>query len=156
MYQDLRPHGNIELNAGKLTMHIYGGPYFNRPPEMYGVNMAAEIDHPADVRVETKDFCVPSQDLMYTALSKAITASFKDKKSIYAGCMGGIGRTGLFMALMAKVFGEECPVEFVRANYKAHAVETIEQKTYVKTFPVEKLKWKIRYYLLLSRVGLLK
>ena len=34
---------------------LYAGPYRRRPVGMRGVKMAAEIDLPADVRVDTED-----------------------------------------------------------------------------------------------------
>ena len=41
--------------------------------------------------------------------------------------MGGWGRTGLFLALLAKVCGVENPVTYVRENYSPRAVETTDQ-----------------------------
>jgi protein-tyrosine phosphatase len=57
---------------------------------------------------------------------------------LYVGCMGGKGRTGLFLAVLAKAWGIKNPVEYVRANYYPHAVETKEQYAYVTNFKVSK------------------
>ena len=62
------------------------------------------------------------------------------------GCMGGIGRTGLMLALLAKSFGEEDPVRYVRATYYSHAVETAAQKQFIAEFKVP-LSVRLRIWL---------
>ena len=66
--------------------------------------------------------------------------------------MGGWGRTGLFLALIAKVCGEKDPVAYVREHYAPHAVETKDQQAYVESFDVAALQrwlfwrsWTIRW-----------
>jgi protein-tyrosine phosphatase len=67
-------------------------------------------------------------------------------KPVYAGCMGGIGRTGLLLALVLKAWGDEAPVATVRKQYYPHAVETSEQMRYIKEFEIDpKLKRRIRW-----------
>ena len=63
-----------------------------------------------------------------------------DGKEVYVGCMGGWGRTGLFLALLAKVCGEETPILYVRTHYTPRAVETREQQEYVDNFDVGALR----------------
>jgi len=72
-------------------------------------------------------------------------------EKIYIGCMGGWGRTGLFMALLAKATGISDPVAFIREYYTPHAVETKEQQDYVANFDVSPIQrelwrwaWKVR------------
>ena len=52
------------------------------------------------------------------------------------GCMGGIGRTGLMLSLLAKAFGVEDPVAYVRKHYYSHAVETKEQRQFIADFAI--------------------
>ena len=59
---------------------------------------------------------------------------------MWVGCQGGWGRTGLFLALMAKVCGEANPVSYVRHHYSPRAVETNEQMDYVRKFDVDDLQ----------------
>lgn len=47
-----------------------------------------------------------------------------------------MGRTGLFLAILAKAVGFNDPVAYVRKHYYNHAVETAEQAKYVEAFDV--------------------
>lgn len=114
--------------------------------------MAVEIGATADVYVDTEDFSVPSVSDMQQGLIKTLQLMSQGNDA-YVGCMGGIGRTGLFMSCMVKSVAaikatlEEpplligvSPVEYVRSHYNPHAVETHEQQWYVRNFntlPVE-------------------
>lgn len=112
---------------------VMGGPYHDRPKWATGVCMAAELGHlPADIVVATKDFSTPEVRVLIEGLSKVVTAMGKGKP-IYVGCMGGMGRTGLFMAALAKAWGIRDPVKYVRRNYYPHAVETADQFLFVST-----------------------
>lgn len=136
----------IVVKAGKVHGTVFGGPFKRYEPKtrrLVGIKMAVEIDHPHDVSVPTVDFSVPDPG----DLTKGIKAAFDsmaDGNDIYVGCMGGIGRTGLFMAVMVRALGsyeknEVDPVTYVRKYYNAHAVETPEQKEYVETFDIKPL-----------------
>lgn len=114
---------------------VTGGPFREVPAEMFGVKMAAEISHPNDVDIPTKDFDVPSQVLLRDGLIKAVEAMVQGKP-VYVGCMAGKGRTGLFLAVLAKAAGMKHPVEYVRENYYAHAVETTKQYEFVTKFEI--------------------
>jgi protein-tyrosine phosphatase len=105
--------------------------------------MAAEISAPCDISIPTKDFSVPHPVTMRDGLVQAIQAMV-DGQMFYVGCMGGIGRTGLFLSLMARALGEENPVEWVRANYDKRAVETEEQQRYVMDFDLGPVRGQIR------------
>jgi len=138
----------IPVRFGLISGVVFGGPFRNYVPgtrRLVGVKMAQEIEHPHDFKVDTRDFSVPSQAAMQAGIMFAISNLYKGY-DVYAGCMGGIGRTGLFMACMAKVqhdyfasVGEAPPrpvppVAYVRAHYIPHAVETDEQQDFVADF----------------------
>lgn len=120
---------------------IYAGRFLDAPSTGFvTVKMAAEINRPCTISIPTEDFSVPSVEAMTLGLEKAIKAFFSNQP-MYVGCMGGIGRTGLFLALMTKILNKEAdPVMYVRGNYYSHAVETSQQLTYVKEFDVRKLR----------------
>jgi hypothetical protein len=114
---------------------VTGGPFMDCPETMKGVKMAKEIKQACAVDIPTQDFSVPDRLTLYRGLDKALDLMLAGEP-IYVGCMGGKGRTGLFLAILAKAFGVAKPVEFVRATYYAHAVETKDQYEFVKRFLV--------------------
>lgn len=135
----------LKLMGGK-SFRVYGGPYAERPETMRGVCMAKEHAHrPADVRVPTVDFGVPRREDLLIALDKVVDF-LRRREQVYVGCMGGIGRTGTFLALLAKLFGEKEPIKYVREVYLAHAVETPMQEGLVETFTFpKKLQYKVMW-----------
>lgn len=139
----------IPVKVGKIEGFVFGGRYMNFIPgtrRLIGVKMAEEIDHPHDISIPTEDFSVPDVQAMQSGIIGALFA-MNDGNDVYAGCMGGIGRTGLFMGCMAKVIndyairtGDELvvpldPVDFVRQHYMSHAIETTQQQAFVRNFP---------------------
>lgn len=128
----------IDVLCKMQVVPVYGGPYRDKPPAVPGVKMAEEIEAPCAVSIPTRDFSVPPIGTMMLGLCKALWV-LRRNSEIYVGCMGGVGRTGLFMALLYRavggIDGEEA-VTRVRNNYNVHAVETDQQKEYVKTFPI--------------------
>jgi hypothetical protein len=114
---------------------VTGGPFNDCPDTMTGVKMAAEIKKPCAIDIPTVDFQTPDRLTLYRGLHKALDAVLAGQP-VYVGCMGGKGRTGLFLAVLAKAFGIKKPVEFVRQHYYAHAVETAEQYAFVKRFTI--------------------
>lgn len=140
-------NGSIPLRIGRLIdTTVYGGPYRQVPELFWGVKMAVEIDHPHMVAVDTKDFDVPKVSDLKAGIVKALMAMINEE-DVYAGCMGGIGRTGIFLAALAKVQIEyrkakhrpgrgEDPVLYVRKHFIPHAVETAQQEKYIADLDV--------------------
>lgn len=140
-------NGSMPLRIGNLIdTTVYGGPYRDVPQYFYGVKMAIEIDHPHMVSVPTRDFDVPKVSDLQAGIVKALMGMMNDE-NVYVGCMGGIGRTGIFLAALAKVQIEyrkvkhragrgEDPVLYVRKHFIPHAVETQQQMEYIADFDV--------------------
>jgi hypothetical protein len=129
---------SMPLMFGGQVVEVYGGPYFDRPSNMVGVKLAREISEPCDIDLPILDYSVPDPQ----QASKALQACFERMQkgeSLYVGCWGGKGRTGLFMALMAKASGHPDPIGHARATYNPHAVETQEQADFVRDFPIRLL-----------------
>lgn len=133
--------GGLELRTG-------AGPFRNGPPlhgAWYTIRLAPEVKMPANHVVPIKDFSVPTQQDAQAALILALQAA-ANYKPVYFGCFGGIGRTGTFLALLAKVQQDYerlfkgrqhfhlTPVQKVRADYLKHAVETSDQERFVEDF----------------------
>lgn len=140
-------NGSIPLRIGRLIdTTVYGGPYRKVPDLFWGVKMAEEIDFPHMVDIPTKDFSVPEVSVLKAGIVKALMAMINEE-NVYAGCMGGIGRTGIFLAALAKVQIEyrkakhrpgrgEDPVLYVRKHFIPHAVETAQQEKYIADLDV--------------------
>lgn len=124
---------------GKKHFVIHGGPYYKKPLGMMGVKMAKEVqladDDSTQINIPTVDYNVPPKLAMADGLVRAVDAITKGEP-LYVGCMGGKGRTGLFLAILARCFGIDQPVEYVREHYYAHAVETDAQYRYVMNFEI--------------------
>lgn len=142
-----QPNGSMTINLGfkslwqKVT--IVGGPFAFKPDGYYGVCVRAEYDNSElpmmDAYIPIHDFDVPKPDqaqLVAATVRDCVLKSLSGKP-VYVGCMGGWGRTGLFMSLIAKSLGVSDPVGFVRANYTPKAVETSAQQRYVDSFVFE-------------------
>jgi hypothetical protein len=129
-------NGSLKLSLNSWQYFtVYGGPYHDRPDALKGVKLAKEIDEPCDVNLPIRDFSVPALTTLNLALGQAVTLLLQGEP-LYVGCMGGRGRTGLFMSILAKVFGVQSPVEYVREHYYSHAVETKEQYQFVQNYEV--------------------
>ena len=136
--------GTMPIEILGVPSILVGGPYRMKPSHMHGVKMAVEIDAPCDVSIPTEDFSVPDKDDLRRGLQKAVHMIL-DGKVLWIGCMGGIGRTGLFLAALAKLQGEDDPVAYVREHYYPHAVETGEQRAYIDSLNVDGLiTWPMR------------
>lgn len=140
-------NGSIPLRIGNLiNTRVYGGPYHDVPIGFFGIKMAEEITHPHMVDIPTRDFGVPKVSDLRAGIIKTFMAIINEE-IIYVGCMGGIGRTGIFLAALAKVQIEyrklkhragrgEDPVLYVRHYFLPHAVETQQQMEYIERFDV--------------------
>ncbi len=119
------------------TLRIYAGPYAQRPSQrVYGVcldaNMARQFDH--DYFLDWPDFGIPQMKDLDEAVDH-IMDILRVERAVYVGCLGGIGRTGTFLACLVKRAGMEDPIKFVRGSYLKGAVETKAQEAFVDAFP---------------------
>lgn len=140
-------NGSIPLRIGNLIdAEVFGGPYRERPQGMVYVKMAEEIMDYCDIDIPTKDFNVPQIGDLRAGVMRALMVMTQGHP-VYVGCMGGIGRTGLFLAALAKVQIEyrkskhrkgrgDDPVLYVRKHFIPHAVETEQQQQFITDFDV--------------------
>jgi hypothetical protein len=155
----IEPNGTLPLSLGWrgafFSLTITGGPFdgFDRSDYDFGVAVRKEATSiEPDVRLPIRDFSVPEDpaQVVYALLRTMLAAV--DGKKVYVGCMGGWGRTGLFLALLAKAAGIEDPIGYVRQNYTSRAVETAEQEGYVKGFDVAPVRKALTRYAWKKRV----
>lgn len=131
--------GLFPLRIGSIKADIVGGPYNSKPPQFYGIKMAEEISRDCVISIPTRDFNVPDRGRLLAGLYAGISLA-QQGCPLWVGCMGGIGRTGLYLAALAKVMAGYQrltkkrpidPIQYVRATYYAHAVETDQQVRWV-------------------------
>lgn len=139
--------GSLVLPLGKKKFVIVGGPFREAPSNYFRVKLAMEIKANCEVSIPIRDFDVPEKSDLGKGLRKTV-ASLLRGEWVYAGCMGGKGRTGLFLAVLANAFVVKDPVEYVRRNYYDHAVETKEQYEFVSAY---RIPFKVRWMLLVAR-----
>jgi len=158
MSNQMNLSNGIHVTLPYVEGTIFGGPFKSFAPHtrrLSGIKMAVEINHPHDMAVDTVDFSVPEPAAMVKGLCFALSELYNGK-DIYVGCWGGVGRTGLFMGCMVKAMqdyevqtaavGVEVPypdpVKVVRRDYSSHAIETEEQRAYVRGFDTaEVIEW---------------
>ncbi|QIG76969.1 tyrosine phosphatase domain-containing protein [Rhizobium phage RHph_Y1_11] len=134
-------NGTLALPLGAAAGHTYmfllGGPFETslQTGDTYRVNLKAEgTRRHFDAELPIEDYSVPDSPEMVRETIEDVILQALTGKLIVTGCMGGMGRTGLFLAILAKAVGIPNPVGYVRANYFSHAVETVQQKRYVDEY----------------------
>jgi hypothetical protein len=152
-----KSHGIWLHHFGRKFM-IEGGPYMKRPTHRtFGVNVAAEINTPSDVKVNVRDFSIPKGPIAKSYWLKAATKGLRAAlrgEDVYVGCFGGIGRTGMMLATMAKITGETYPISHVRESYDEHAVETTEQMAFIDGLDVRPSRRTLKRRRLIRRLSL--
>jgi hypothetical protein len=138
--------GVFPLKLGTIQANLVGGPYRNKPEGFYGIKMAAEINADCVISIPTEDYSVPATSRLIAGLYCGI-AMAQQQVPIWVGCFGGIGRTGLYFAALAKVMARYQklmkhkvtidPIRFTREQYLSHAVETKEQIQYIADLNVD-------------------
>lgn len=84
------------------------------------------------IKIEWRDYGVP--DLSTGDWNKILKAIQKEGRNVVVACVGGHGRTGTTLAILAGLFGatKTDPVSWVRKRYCVKAVENIDQEEYVE------------------------
>jgi hypothetical protein len=120
------------------NFYIFGGPIAQAPEHAFRVRLAPEVRVDCEITVPVRDFGIPDNfDHWRAAALKLIRVGLKGKVMPYTGCMGGIGRTGMMLATIAKILGEDAPVAWVRTHYRRGAVETVAQERFVADLDVK-------------------
>lgn len=127
--------------------YLFAGPFAQAPKNgMKNINLQAEPqmgDAPIHYRLPIKDFNIPEIRPTVFALAWIIFQTVALERFVYIGCMGGVGRTGMILAILIMVItnatGQQAVVH-LRARYNPHSVETPEQLSFVKLFPTTTLR----------------
>lgn len=95
-----------------------------------------------DVYFRIQDMGVPDNLGDFKKLIKWTAEQMREGKSVFVGCIGGHGRTGLFLsALVNHMTGEKDATTLVREQYCERAVESTKQVDWLhKHFGIKKVK----------------
>jgi hypothetical protein len=90
---------------------------------------------PAEL-IEWEDFGLPADLERAGTQIRAAFERARAGEAVEVGCTGGLGRTGTVLGCMAILAGVPAAqaVAWVKENYHAEAVETEEQKAFVRSF----------------------
>jgi protein-tyrosine phosphatase len=123
--------------AGRAVT-ITGGPFDAIPEGAFGVclEIASEKAWLADIALPTPDFGLPDPAALRAAVAAALAQlEAEPERPLHVGCRAGIGRTGLFLACLARAAGVEGDaLDYVRRHYLPHAAETEEQQAMARGF----------------------
>lgn len=134
----------VDFPFGWVHRPLFAGPYADKPADCIGLKLAPEVVGRAQFLLPIKDFDVPDPYRLYEGLGWALRQMALGRK-VYVGCKGGMGRTGLFLACMAKTLGvTDKPVEWVRKVYNPWAVETKLQEKFVDFHDFRDLRYEAK------------
>ena len=80
-----------------------------------------------EVRFKVPDMGVPEHVSDFRKLVDWTKAQLEAGRKVHCGCIGGHGRTGMFLAALVSKFGEKDAISYVRKNYCSKAVESSSQ-----------------------------
>lgn len=119
-----------------VTAVSFGGPnpYAREQPPDFGLYLDRRWQPPwACEYLDWPDFGVPEEPSRVVAVLRSLLERAQAGERVEVGCLGGHGRTGTALAVLAVLCGHPASeaVTWVRANYCSAAVETTEQEMFV-------------------------
>jgi hypothetical protein len=134
----MTPRGRLVLHVGGRPVTVTGGPFDAIPDGAFGVCLepAAAKAWLADVALPVEDFGLPEPAALKAAIA-AVLAQLEAEpdRPVHVGCRAGIGRTGLFLACLARAAGVPGDaLDHVRAHYHPAAAETPAQQAMARAF----------------------
>ena len=134
----MRLRGRFTLTVAGRPVQVTGGPFDAIPDGAFGVCLEAAAAKAwlADVLLPVPDFGVPEQAELQRAVAAALAQmQAEPDRPVHVGCRAGIGRTGLFLACLARAAGVPGdPLDWVRAHYLPDAAETPAQQAMARGF----------------------
>lgn len=133
---DQHEQGVLVLPSGRL-IRGRGQHQAVKTPATYSVFLLGKPPTPLDwsyTWLKWRDFWLPNREEARKVLTEAWNRLESERVEVV--CRGGKGRTGTALACIAVLDGVDPKeaVDFVRANYNKHAVETPWQRRFVEQF----------------------
>jgi hypothetical protein len=85
----------------------------------------------AELSFYIPDMGIPSKPEEFHKLVKWTKTQVDAGHKVHCGCMGGHGRTGMFLAALVSLYGEKDAIAYVRKNYCHKAVESTKQVNFL-------------------------
>ncbi|MGG5823124.1 protein-tyrosine phosphatase family protein [Falsiroseomonas sp. HW251] len=133
-----RIRGRLPLVIGGRAVEITGGPFDAIPDGAFGVCLEPHAVKAwlADVTLPMPDFGLPDPVALKQAVGAVLAQlAAHPERPVHVGCRAGIGRTGLFLACLARAAGVQGDaLDHVRRHYCAEAAETEAQQAMARRF----------------------
>ncbi len=122
-------NGAVTLRLLGEDRRITGGPFDCWDGHGIGVCLdpGARLRPSATIYLPVEDYTAPTQEALVAAFAALLAAWRKGNAVVHVGCRAGFGRTGTFIAALARLAGHDDPVGWTRRNYNGEAVETSAQ-----------------------------
>lgn len=110
----------------------------------FTVNLMQEYQHlQSNLNIPIVDFNVPQDIAQFNEGLLTIVEHCLQDERVFFGCFGGVGRTGIVLACLNKIFGVDTNLVYHTRQQLPHALETDEQVEFVKNFKVNDLRKKV-------------
>jgi protein-tyrosine phosphatase len=128
---------------GKLYF-LYGGPFSLKPDGFFSVNLTQDLSINCNLNIPICDFNTPSNVDSFLVSLWVIINHVLRYQGVYIGCYSGLGRTGMVLAILLRIFNEaeghySDSVSNIRAYYHINAIETENQEYFVRTVNIQYL-----------------
>lgn len=130
-------NGKVTLRLLGQDRQIIGGPFDSW--DSTGISLC--LDPTATKRLsatlilDIADFTAPTDAQLHATVATLLDAMrTRPAEPVYIGCKAGYGRTGTFIAALAKLAGHPDPIAWTRRHYHPSAIETKAQEQAINAF----------------------
>jgi hypothetical protein len=136
------------LTKDGATYYIYGGScsspivsdadiyigFDYMPPKYPRFPWNTDTNPVIEIPFAITDMAAPKDPVEFKKMITWVCGQVLAGKKVHAGCIGGHGRTGTFLAaVVAEFMGEKDAITYVRKNYCKKAVESAVQTKFLET-----------------------
>ena len=135
-------HSHPPMPLPGTSLVIYGGSCLS--PAVTDADVYIGFDHAMimsprhwpwrqghEIKYKIADMCAPTKVEDFRSLVTWTKGKLEEGLKVHAGCIGGHGRTGMFLAALVSEFGEKDAFNYVRKNYCHRAVESQVQMDFL-------------------------